>query len=319
VERSLPRSKELKLRKNIDDFLFHCKYEKNLSPKTIIAYEIDLKQFTLFCEKSYQIDNVKKIEKNILKQYLEEVSPKFKPKTIKRKLASLKTFFKHMEFEDEIDINPFNKVRIKIKEGKRVPKTIDPSIIKKLYRYLYERKNSLEENSYSYGVIVRDIAVIELLFSTGLRVSELSHLKLSTMNLKKSTICIIGKGNKERVIPICSTDSKEALNCYHKLFRKKINQTDYFFLNRGHKRFSEQSIRFMIKKYIKRIHIDKNITPHMFRHSLATMLMENEVDIRYIQDLLGHTSINTTQIYLSVNRKKQRQILTKKHPRKNLC
>ena len=306
------------MKKNINDFLFHCEYEKNLSRKTIISYGIDLKQFIQFCKNSHQIDSLQKINKNTIKCYLEEISPKFKPKTIKRKLASLKTFFNHMQFEDEIDINPFHKIRIKIKEGKRIPKTIEPAIIKKLYQYLYDKKNNLEKHSYSYNIIVRDIAVIELLFSTGLRVSELSHLKLSSIYLNKNTVSIIGKGNKERLIPICSADTKEALDCYFKLFRKKIDQAEYFFLNRHNRRLSEQSIRFLIKKYIKNLHIDKNITPHMFRHSIATMLLENEVDIRYIQDLLGHSSINTTQIYLSVNKKKQRKILTKKHPRKNL-
>lgn len=307
------------MEKNINNFLFHCKYEKNLSSKTIIAYKIDLKQFTDFCQSKERVESLLGIDKNTLKQYLEEISPKFKPKTIKRKLASLKAFFNHMQFEDEIDINPFNKVRIKIKEGKKVPRTIDPSIIKKLYRYLYEQKNSIDKKSLSYGVIVRDIAVLELLFSTGLRVSELSHLKLVGMDLNKNTICIKGKGNKERLIPICSIETKDALHCYFKLFRDKIGLAGYFFLNRHGRRLSEQSIRFMIKKYMKHLNIKKNITPHMFRHSIATMLLENEVDIRYIQDLLGHSSINTTQMYLSVNKKQQRKIITKKHPRKNLC
>ena len=307
------------MKQHIHDFLFHCKYEKNLSPKTLSAYEIDLRQFDAFCQKQCDISGIQEIDKNILKQYLESISPKFKPKTLKRKLASLKAFFNHMQFEDEIYINPFNKVKIQIKEGKRVPRTIDPRIIKMLYRYLYERKEALEKGAYSYGVVVRDIAVIELLFSTGLRVSELSHLKSASMDLNKSTLRITGKGNKERVIPICNTETKEALDCYFRHFRKRIQNADYFFINRFDRRFSEQSIRFMIKKYIKCISIDTNITPHMFRHSLATMLLENEVDLRYIQDLLGHSSISTTQIYLSVNKRKQRRILTKRHPRKKLC
>ena len=283
-----------------------------------MAYEIDLKQFKIFCTKSDTNQTIQDVDKYALKQYLETISPKFKPKTLKRKLASLKTFFNYMQFEDEIDINPFNKVKIKIKEGKRVPRTIEPRIIKRLYKHLYDRKNRLTTESYAYSIVVRDIAVLELLFSTGLRVSELSHLKISSMDLNKSTIRITGKGNKERIIPICSPDSQKALNCYFKIYRKRIENAEYFFLNRLNNRLSEQSIRFMIKKHVKYLNIDINITPHMFRHSLATMLMENEVDIRYIQDLLGHSSISTTQIYLSVNKKKQRKILTKKHPRNNL-
>ena len=306
------------MEKYINDFLFHCKFEKNLSKKTLAAYKIDLRQFKSFCETKTDLDQLQNVDKHILKRYLETISSKFKPKTLKRKLASLKAFFNHMQFEDEIVINPFNKVRIKIKEGKRIPRTIEPKIIKRLYKYLYNKKEELEVGSYAYAVIVRDIAIIELLFSTGLRVSELSHLKSSFMDLNKSSIRIIGKGNKERLIPICNTDTKEALICYYKIYKEKIENAEYFFLNRLDRRFSEQSVRFMIKKYIQKLNIDANITPHMFRHSLATMLLENEVDLRYIQDLLGHSSINTTQIYLSVNKKKQRRILTKKHPRNNL-
>ena len=304
---------------HIKDFLFHCKFEKNLSTKTLAAYEIDLRQFNSFFAKGKRDPLVRDVDKYVLKQYLETISPKFKPKTLKRKLASLKAFFNYMQFEDEIAINPFNKVKIKIKEGKRVPRTIDPRIIKRLYIYLYDKKKCLEPDSYAYQIIVRDIAVLELLFSTGLRVSELSHLKTSSLSLTKSTIRITGKGDKERLIPICSVDTREALNSYFKLYRKRIENAEFFFLNRFDRRLSEQSIRFMIKKYMNNLNVETNVTPHMFRHSLATMLLENEVDLRYIQDLLGHSSINTTQLYLSVNKKKQRRILTKKHPRKNLC
>ena len=307
------------MEKQIKDFLFHCKYEKNLSTKTLTAYEIDLRQFESHCTKDEAPLHIRNVDKYVLKQYLETISPKFKPKTLKRKLASLKAFFNHLQFEDEIDINPFNKVRIKIKEGKRVPRTIDPRIIKKLFKYLYTQKTELNSTSYAYTIIVRDIAVLELLFSTGLRVSELSHLKSASMDVNKSTIRITGKGNKERIIPICSPEVRESLSTYIKVYKMRLESTEYFFLNKFNRRLSEQSIRFMIKKHIKQLNINTNITPHMFRHSLATMLLENEVDLRYIQDLLGHSSINTTQIYLSVNKKKQRNILTRKHPRKNLC
>ena len=305
------------MEQDIRDFLFHCKFENNLSSKTLAAYEIDLRQFKTFCSQNLSIKYIETVNKEALKQYLENISPRFKPKTLKRKMASLKAFFNHLQFDDKIAINPFNKVRIRIKEGKRVPRVIDPKIIKRLYRHLYQKKEEICPESYGYATLIRDIAVLELLFSTGLRVSELSHLKPSSLSLNKSTIRILGKGDKERLIPICSPETKDALKEYFQIFKNKIEQADYFFINRLNRRFSEQSIRFMIKKYISAISIDQNITPHMFRHSLATMLLENEVDLRYIQDLLGHTSINTTQIYLSVNKKKQRAILSRKHPRRN--
>lgn len=306
------------MKEHINNFLFHCKFEKNLDEKTLKAYKTDLKQFLLFCKKHKKINSLKKIDKTLIKSYLESIMNSFKAKTVKRKMATLKAFFNFLQFENEIDVNPFNKIRIKIKEGKRVPRTIEPFIIKKLYKYLYQRSENLEPSSYSYRINMRDIAVVELLFATGLRVSELSNLKISAVDLKNHSIRIIGKGDKERIIPICNTHTSDSLKKYYNLFSSEILDEGYFFINRLNKRFSEQSIRLMLKKHISAINIDKNITPHMFRHSVATMLLENEVDIRYIQDLLGHSSINTTQIYLSVNKKKQRSIITKKHPRNNL-
>lgn len=303
------------MKKHIKDFIFHCKFERNLNTKTLKAYQTDLKQFRTFCNKRESIVQIKDMDKNIVKNYLEFIMPDFKPKTVKRKMATLKAFFNFLQFENEIESNPFTKIRIKIKEGKKVPRIIEPQIIKELYKYLYEKIDITNKKSYSYKVLTRDIAVIELLFATGLRVSELSNLKISAIDLNDYTIRIVGKGNKERLIPICNPHTTKALKQYYLLYKNQINDTDYFFINRLNKRFSEQSIRMMIKKYISAINIDKNITPHMFRHSVATMLLENEVDIRYIQDLLGHSSINTTQIYLSVNKKKQRTILTKNHPR----
>ena len=174
-----------KLKRYTDDFLFHCKFEKNLSKKTITAYGIDLNQFNCFCNHSEHVTGIQEIDKNVLKHYLESIMLKFKPKTVKRKMATLKAFFSFIQFEDETHINPFNKLRIRIKEGKRVPRTIDPLIIKTLYEHLYEQKGIIKKDSYSYGVITRDIAVVELLFATGLRVSELSHLKESEIDFSE--------------------------------------------------------------------------------------------------------------------------------------
>jgi integrase/recombinase XerD len=303
----------------IDDFIFHCRYEKNLSSNTIKAYQIDLAQFTAFTSSQSELDNPSEIDKYCIKSYIKHVSEKNKPKTVKRKIATLKAFFNHLEFEDIIDLNPFHKIRIKIHEGKQLPRTIDRKIINKLFKYLYSLKNNFQEKDrYSFYAIVRDIAVLELLFATGLRIFELCNLKKENIHLKGGYVKISGKGNKERIIPICSPETIDALKEYFYLFKKIILHNEFFFINRLNQRLSEQSVRFMIKKYSSEIRIDENITPHMFRHSIATMLLENGVDIRYIQDFLGHSSISTTQIYAKVNREASRRILNKKHPRNNM-
>lgn len=303
----------------LNDFYFHCKYEKNLSDKTLKAYRIDHKQFLSFFSQATSSRSVSLIDKHVIKGYLKFISDKFKPKTIKRKVASLKSFFNYLEYEDAILLNPFRKIRINIKEGKQVPRTIETSVIKRLFKHVYGLKEGSENRgSYSYRALIRDIAVLELLFSTGIRVSELCNLLYADVEMSRGSLRIVGKGNKERIVPICNVEATSSIRAYWQEFREEVTGEGFFFINRLSNRLSEQSVRLMIKKYIGQLNIDENITPHMFRHSVATLLMENEVDIRYIQSLLGHSSINTTQIYLQVNKKTQRKILTKKHPRSKL-
>ena len=309
----------LNVEKQIDQYFFYCQYERNLSSKTIQAYRIDLKQFKSFLNEHEQSPgkDVSRIDKHILKEYIREITEKNKPKTVKRKIATLKAFFSYMEFEDIILLNPFRKIRISINEGRQLPRTISLSIIKKLIHHLYKQKESFAgKTSYSYKALIRDIAVIETLFAAGLRVSELCNLQKSDLDLAKGSLRIKGKGNKERIVPICTKETKEALSEYFIMFRQEIENYGFFFVNRLGNRLSDQSVRFMIKKYAKELNIDQNITPHMFRHSIATLFLENEVDTRYIQKFLGHSSINTTQIYLQVKQDAQRRILSRKHPRK---
>lgn len=304
------------IRNYINNFLFHCTYEKNLSDKSIKAYRIDLNQFENFIEQKYEGITIDLINKEILKEYIKIISQNNKPKTIKRKLATLKVFFNYLEFDEIILINPFRKIKIKLREGKRLPRTIPLSKIISLFRYLYEIKSTLIPNrSYSNKVLIRDIAVMELLFSTGLRVAELCDLTVDSIDLSKGSLRIIGKGNKERIMPICNTETLSAVIVYYNLFKTEIIKTGYFFVNRLRKRLSEQSVRFMVKKYSKAAKFEDKITPHMFRHSIATLLLESGVDIRYIQTFLGHSSITTTQIYVQVNEEAQRTILMEKHPR----
>ncbi len=302
-----------------DDFLFHCRYEKNLSPKTLKAYRIDLTQFEVYYVQQSIAADIRAIDKQILKSYLKNISAQTKPKTVKRKMATLKAFFNYLEFEDIIVVNPFRKMRIKIQEGKQLPRTIEVKVIRQLFRHLYRKKTGMIGiNSYTAKAIVRDIAVLELLFETGLRVFELCNLRKDDVDLGRGYVKVLGKGKKERIVPICTPETTAALKDYYQVFKDTISHSEYFFINRLDRRLSEQSVRFMIKKYAGELKITDNITPHMFRHSIATLLLEREVDIRYIQDLLGHSSISTTQIYLQVNRKSQRKILTKKHPRQHM-
>ena len=176
----------------------------------------------------------------------------------------------------------------------------------------------MSSTTYRKKLTIRDIAVLEVLFATGARVSEIFSLPLSSVDLQNHTIKIYGKGSKERMIQIENTDVLNALQKYYETFQSEIEKNGYFFLNKLNHRLTEQSVRAIINKYTMLSGSTLHITPHMFRHSFATLLLEEDVDIRYIQKLLGHSSITTTQIYTHVAMAKQKEILSTKHPRNKI-
>jgi integrase/recombinase XerD len=307
----------LSVPEQVNGFISHCKYEKNLSEKTLKAYRIDLRQFTEFLAHEHSEINVGLVDKHVLREYIRVVSAGNMPKTIKRKLATLKAFFNHLEFEDTIIGNPFRKIKISIKEGKILPKTIPQPNIVQLFDSAYALKSAAQLRGGAKGrTIFRDIAILELLFSSGVRVAELCYLKKEHVDLQRGCVKIMGKGRRERLVPLCGQEEIRALSKYAELFRVEIDSAGWFFINRDGKRFSEQSVRCMIRKYSKEANLLDRITPHMFRHSVATQLLENGVDIRYIQTFLGHSSITTTQIYVQVTEEAQRQVIESRHPRR---
>jgi integrase/recombinase XerD len=300
----------------IVDFKFHCQYEKSLSEKTLKAYNTDISQFVNFLDKYNYSKMLISVDKSILKEFIKSISNK-RPKTIKRKLATLKALFNYLEFEDHIITNPFRKMRIKIKEQKVLPIVLSYSEVLKIFKHIYKIKNSLKDKGkYSYTAILRDIAVMELLFSTGIRVNELCQLKLSSVGKGYEYILVNGKGSKERIIQIGNKGTKIALREYNSLVSNIRKGTSFFFINRLNNPLSSQSIRLMIRNHVSQTAIQKKVTPHTFRHTFATLLLEEGVDIKYIQHLLGHSSIMTTQIYTHVNTNKQKRILQTKHPRR---
>ena len=186
--------------------------------------------------------------------------------------------------------------------------------IREILKMVYSRKNNAEVDNF---VAVRDVAIIELLFASGMRVSELCNLCNKDVDVIHGTIKIIGKGNKERIVHICQTDTLNALLEWNSV-KTELSPGLPYFINRLNNRLSTQSVRLMIRKLASKCGFNKHVTPHTFRHTFATLLLEEDVDIKYIQHLLGHSSIVTTQIYTHVNLHKQRQILSDKHPRRLL-
>ncbi len=304
------------IEKTITDFLLHCRVEKNLSIHTLKAYRLDLNQFFQYLSTQGGPLDIEKIDKHILRDFLQELIAKNKIKTVKRKIATLKALFNYLEFDDKITVNPFRKMRIQIKEPLHLPLILALNEVKALLLSAYNEKQSCSDRTaYSYNSIVRDIAVLELLFATGTRVSELCNLKKTDVDIHQNYIKVNGKGSRERVIQVCSPEIIAILKEYIDLFHPGGSYFHYFFINRLGKRLSEQSVRFMVKKRTRSAHLGKDVTPHMFRHTFATLLLEEEVDIRYIQQLLGHSTITTTQIYTHITQHKQKEILSTRHPR----
>ncbi len=302
----------------INGFIRHCRFEKNLSCKTIEAYTIDLNQFSKFISSKNNIETIQQIDKNILKEYLQTIST-FKTKTTKRKVASLKAMFNYLEYENDDFNSPFRRVKVRLKDAFTIPTVMTAHEVRQILEMLYKECNNCTcKKTYRYKSIVRDIAVIELLFATGIRVSELCQLKTGNINLERGIIRVLGKGNKERIIQFCEQETMHALRNYANLYANKIQANLPFFINRLGNGLSTQSARSIVKNYIKQAKIEKHITPHTFRHTFATLLLEEDVDIKYIQTLLGHSSIAVTQIYTHVNTEKQKEILSTKHPRRKM-
>lgn len=293
---------------HIDEFLNYCRYHKKLSDKTIRAYKIDLSQYGVFSNE---------LSKQALWDYIEYLNKKYKPKTAKRKLATLKAFIHFLLLQDLIDFNPFDKLETTIKEPLLLPKTIPLGVIAKLISFSYQQI-VFAKSDYQIRSAVRNTAILELLFATGARVAEICTLRSDNVDLLGNSVKFYGKGSKERIIPIENFAVLSILRKYHSLFEKEIPDSGYFFVNKLGRRMTEQSVRNMINFYCKQCGVDMHITPHMFRHSFATLLLEEDVDIRYIQRMLGHSSITTTQIYTDVTSAKQKEILKTKHPRNKL-
>lgn len=296
----------------IENYLKYCSTQKRLDEKTLKAYRIDLRQFL---EQTSAFD-IADITPEVLEAYIGELHKKYKPKTVKRKIASLKALFHYLEYKEIILQNPFNKIQIRFREPVILPKTLPLHTVETLLTTIY-RQRSNAKTDYQKRNALRDAAVAELLFATGMRISELCTLKNADVNLYDGTILIHGKGDKERRIQIGNDAVLHVLKEYRKDFDMEIQNCNHFFANQSGKALSDQSVRRMINKYSSLAAIDLHITPHMFRHTFATSLLEADVDIRYIQEMLGHSSINITEIYTHVALAKQKNILSTKHPRNN--
>lgn len=317
----------------LEAYLHHCQCEKRLDAKTVKAYRCDLEQFARWLE--YRHVTVALVGKGDLSSYLGYLNAHFAPSSAKRKVASLRAFYSYCEAEGLVPTNPFHGFKVCIREPKRLPRTIPLADLNGIFRELYSSEPNAVASSpegsasdhakggYRPFCLARDRAIVEVLLATGLRVSELCGLDDRDFDQTAKTLLVFGKGAKERVIQVENESTLDALtdylawrNAWQSVKpREAPGSSSPLFVNRFNQRLAEQSVRALIAKHANRAAASTHITPHMFRHTFATLLLEEDVDIRYIQRLLGHSSIKTTEIYTHVTNAKLREILKEHNPR----
>ena len=252
--------------KLISTFLDYCKTHKRLSLHTIRAYKNDLLQF-------YN-SNYTSVE-----TYVEHLTKSnIKSSTLRRKIASLKVFYSYLKYHNLIDENPFNQLRFQFRTEKILPKTIPYDILKSIFSHL-EQKVTYSKTKYQKQKTERNLLIISLLLSTGIRISELCHIHLKNINLSNRTLHIMGKGKKERILFLGDQITFSLLETY--INNYCFQPSDYLFPGKySLKPLSEQSIRLILNNLVEQHNLTTPITPHMFRHSFATMLLDSDVDIR---------------------------------------
>lgn len=292
----------------IKGFKAYLQLEKSLSPNSVEAYQRDIEKLTQFME--YHQINVQpdKLTLHQLQDFLKWANNLgMSPRTQSRVISGIKAFYKYLILENVITINPTTLLESP-KLGRKLPDTLSVEEIDKLI--------SAIDLSSPEGQ--RNKAMLETLYSSGLRVSELTSLKISNLYLKEGFIRIVGKGDKERIVPIGRTAIK-FINIYLQEIRVHVpvkkESEDILFLNRRGRKLTRVMVFIIIKTLAEKIGLNKKISPHTFRHSFATHLIEGGADLRAIQDMLGHESITTTEIYLHMDREYLRETIMQFHPR----
>ena len=291
---------------SIESFMLTLEKERNFSLHTIKAYKNDLNRFNYFLDNTLSRKKLAKINRNDIRKFLaEEYDNGYSSKTVARRLATIKSYFKYLVKTELIQEN----ISIHInspKVPKKLPNFVDKNLIDTL----------MKTPSLDTHIGIRDRAVLELFYSTGMRLSELVNMNIGDFEINKKLIRVIGKGNKERMIPYGRT-AESAIKNYLKI--RNISLKPAFankplFVNSSEKRISKRTIQRRMNNYIKLVADGKRIGPHLLRHTFATHLLDNGADIRAVKDLLGHSSLSSTQIYTHVSIEKLKKDYTQAHP-----
>ncbi|HLT52487.1 MAG TPA: site-specific tyrosine recombinase XerD [Flavobacteriaceae bacterium] len=299
----------MKWSQTLTDFKLYLKIERGLSKNSIENYALDVQKLIDYLEEHNTSISPIDIEKNQILEFVYTISKTVNPRSQSRIISGLRSFFGYLVFEDYRKDNPMDLIESP-KIGRKLPDSLSVEEINKLIAAIDLSTPEGERNR----------AILETLYGCGLRVSELTNLKLSDLFFEEGFIKITGKGDKQRLVPIVSATQKY-INLYRKEIRSHITvkpgHEDTLFLNRRGKQLTRAMIFTIIKNLCETIGLKKSISPHTFRHSFATHLLENGADLRAIQLMLGHESITTTEIYVHADRKHLKGVIDKFHPRKH--
>ncbi|MEJ5350652.1 MAG: site-specific tyrosine recombinase XerD [Melioribacteraceae bacterium] len=295
------------MEKFLKEYLTILRFEKNLSENTIQSYEIDLKKFFTFLEKK-NVNDLNDVSAEIISSYFDEQRKLgIDTATVARYMSSLKGFWKYLEDSNYVEKNPTEKL-YPVRKSRKLPSVLSFEEIEKILQ-------AVNTNDY---LGIRDRAILELFYSSGLRVSELINLKISDLFFEEEVIRVFGKGSKERIVPIGQSAIfwiNEYLRSSRPLLEKKMKSQNFLFLNKRGTKLSRMWIWKIFNFYANQAGIKKEIHPHTFRHSFATHLLERGADLRAVQEMLGHADISTTQIYTHIDREYIKQVHRDHHPR----
>lgn len=298
----------MKWQNAITDFQLFLKIERGRSKNTIESYSRDLKKLTTFLKEHHILSSPIVIDEHTVQQFIYEIAKKVTPRSQARIISGLRSFFDYLIFEEYRKTNPTDLIEAP-KIGRKLPDTLSENEINELITSI--------DPSHSQGE--RNRAILETMYSCGLRVSEIILLKISDLFFEEGFVRVIGKGNKQRFVPIHSIAQKYILSyCNHNRNQIKPQKgfEDTVFLNRRGKELSRQMIFIILKDLAIKIKLSKKISPHTLRHSFATHLLKNGADLRAIQQMLGHESITTTEIYVHLDKSYLKEVVETFHPRK---
>lgn len=287
------------------DYEYYLIKERNLSNNTVQNYLRDVKQYLDFLEKYHKIKSVRHLNDKVLNNYLKNLRSKFSNATYARKLTAIKGFYNFLSLENEIEVNSAKDIDAP-KMSKYLPSVLSTEEVQQLF-------NQIEGND---PLDLRNKTLLEFIYGSGLRVSELLNIQLRDLHLNEGYISVIGKGDRERVVPI-SKAAISACRTYLNYGRQSLVKVPnlYLFLNNNGSNLSRQGFHKLLKTLALKANIKTNVSAHTLRHSFATHLLENGMDLRTLQTLLGHEDISTTQIYTHISNKRLSEVYKNAHPR----